>query len=441
MTPNLLVSPTTPQVEGITKAALLKRFLRETGLGVYGTATDGSADSLTDTTARASIKFSDGLYEGWWMRISAAGAAAPEDDIRVVDKYTGPAGFFRVLPAWSAVVAADDTYELWQVNPQLVLDLLDQVLTEDIYLPCWSILSEVPDFDMEQTHTTDWTASNATVAKSTSEPFMSGKRYLIITSTAGNGYARTPLFSVEPGHPYRAGALVRYVSSNAKLIVYDETNSAEITSVTVDRKHNVRILVDFQTPATCTQISFRLTTVTNGMISAWDEILLYSQQARSISLPWWVKNKGQVKGIFEAKHFNSLGDNIYSPELHGEIDRRWDVEDNPFGRGQLELRSRQGFIKEPLFIFGLRNEVAYTSNTEEKLVDANYFVACLAYRVFNTLVQTPALSYLESDWINARVDDWTKEYKKLSYQQMERLEQVRQSDSPMGQFLDSRFVF
>ena len=76
MTPNLLASPSLAQIEGLTKAAFLKRFLRDTGLGVYGTVTAAdSADTFVDTTSRASVKFSDSLYEGWWVRVSAAGSA------------------------------------------------------------------------------------------------------------------------------------------------------------------------------------------------------------------------------------------------------------------------------------------------------------------------------------------------------------------------------
>ena len=442
MTPNLLASPSLAQVEGLTKAAFLKRFLRDTGLGVYGTVTAAdSADTFVDTTSRASVKFSDSLYEGWWVRVSAAGSAAPEDEIRVVDGYIGPAGFFRVLPTFTATLAAADTYELWQVDPQLVLDMLDQVLTEDIYLPCWSILSEVPDFDMEQSGTSDWTASNATLAKSTAEPLMAGKRYLTVAATSGNGYARSALFNVESGHPYTAGAMARAGTSNAKLVVYDETNGAEITSVTVDKQHNVRVQVDFQTPATCVSLSLRLLTVTSGQTTSFDEVLLYSQQSSSISLPWWVKNKGQVKGVFKLTQMNSLDDHIYSPELRGEPDRRWDVEDTAFGRGQLELRARRFHMSQPLFIFGTRNETAYANNTEEKLVDSNFLVACLAYRVFNNLVQTPSLGYLEADWLKERAEYWTKQWKLLGYQQMERLEQVLVSDSPMGYYLNDRYNY
>jgi len=318
---------------------------------------------------------------------------------------------------------------------------MDQVLLEDTYLPCWTILSEVPDFDMEQSVTTDWTGSNATVAKSTTEPLMSGKRYLTVTATSANGYARSPLFAVEPGGAYRAGAMGRYVTSNGSFIVYDETNSAAIETVTITRRHNVRVLVDFQVPATCHSISLRLSTVDNLGITAWDDVMLYGQAAHSIVLPWWVKNKSQVKGIFKLHMRDSYGDSIYSPELVGEIDSKWDIQDNAFGRGQLQLRARQGNLQDPLFIFGTRNETAFASNTEEKLVDMNFMIACLAYRIFSNLVQTPENSYLETSWLTERAEYWTRQWKQLGYQQMERLEQIFRSDSPQGSYLDSRFNF
>src|SRR5690606_21535538 len=118
--------------------------------------------------------------------------------------------------------------------PQQVLNWIDECLTEQVYLPAWTILTMVPDGDMEQSHTTDWAVTNATRAKSDAVIGFYGKKMLEVTASADNGYAKSNSISVRAGSKYHASALGRpkTADTNAKFQVWDETNGAEIKSVT-----------------------------------------------------------------------------------------------------------------------------------------------------------------------------------------------------------------
>lgn len=432
-------------IEQLTRNALLKRFLRETGLGDYGTATGGSTTTIIDTTKLQSTQFNTREWVGGWGRISkdAGGAgAAPEGSISPITTYAPSTGTITLNPAITAVAASDE-YELWRVNPSTVLDLLDQILKEDVFLPCWTMLSELPDYDMEASTYADWTASNTTLSKSTTDPVIAGKRHLSVVTTSALGYARSALVTVEPGKTYHVSALVRCsaASTTARLLAYDETNAATIDSRDSVRRYPVRLGFEFTIPTDCYQMSIRLANVENTVTTLWDEVVLFAQESTSIALPWWVKSKDQVKGVFRYLP-HSIATDLNQPEFHGEQDKQWDIQDNPFSRGQLRLQARYGSIAQPLFIFGLRNETAFANdNSDGKLVDQNYLLACLGYRVFHMLSQQPNSGLVDMKWMQGQLIYYNDLWKKEQYRQMERLEQVITSPSPLVNIQDRRFQY
>lgn len=433
--PLLQTSPTTAQVEGVTRKAILDRFLRETGLGTTGTITgvSGGATTTFDDTARLkSSQFPSSDWVGGWARISkdAGGAsAAPENEHSPITTYDPTTnGRITVNPAMTAMAAGDE-YQLWRFpNPSVVKDFLDQCLQNDIYLPCWSVLSEVPDFDMEANNTTDWTASNATVTKITgTEPVIAGKRWLKVAATSDDGYARTASMNVEPGTRITVSAIgqVGDSATTGTLQLYDVTNSAEITSVSTTRLYPVRLLKDITIPSTCKSIQVRLITEENGKNTYWDEVIVYTPNGNDIALPWWVKSKDQVKGIFEL-NTSQVASDMYETTLRGTLTNKYTIIDNAFGRGQLRLVNRNGGgITKPLFILGIRNEVAYATDTlDYKRVDENLLMACLGYKVFGHLKQLPTAGTVNSNWIKTQYAEYEKSYKQLMRQQSTRLDEI-----------------
>src|SRR3990167_847738 len=189
----IIASFTTPHAEGITRNTLLERVLRETGLGTYGTATGGTVGTIIDTNELQSTQYNTLEYVGGWARIGqSSDNLAPENETRPITTNAPSTGTISVNPDFTVAPASGEKYQLWKKpNPRKVLDLVDEVLTEELYFPCWTMLSEVPDYDMEQSHTTDWTASNTTLTKQTGEPKLAGRRWLRVVTTSALGYARS----------------------------------------------------------------------------------------------------------------------------------------------------------------------------------------------------------------------------------------------------------
>ena len=403
------------QLEGVTRNTLLKRFLRDTGLGVYGTATGGSTSSIIDTNRLLSSQYNTDQYEGGWFRISkdASGPnAAPEGSIRAIDNYDPGTGTITTQETLSAV-AADDEYEIWRYpHPQDVLDTLDTTLQQDILLPTRSVLSEIPDFDMEASGVTNWSVANATRAKATAAAEMNGKQYLRVTNTAINGYAASVQMRVEPGKSYRLMATCRttVVNTTARLYAWDDTNNAAIASRDTIRRHSTRLAFDFTVPAGCYLMSVLLAGLEAGAINDWDDVVLYPQEAHTIALPWWVRNRNQILAVGRLRE-NQVASDVYEPDLIGDLTNEWDIVDSAFGRGQLRLTSIRPSL--PAFIVGLRPESAYADdNVDTKFVDENYLIVALKYRVFETLANSSGP--LERGWVDAHYEQFRKDYEQYA---------------------------
>lgn len=430
-------SPTLASVETLTRAQIIKRWARESGLAQIGTATGGSTTTIVDTTRLKSSQYSDDSWTGGYARISydaGGAAAAPEGELSPITTYAASTGTVTFNPAMTAAPASGDIYQLFrQPHPQDVLDHLDTILTQETWLPCWQLLTEVPDGDMEQNNTTDWTASNATVTKVTAEPAMSGSRWLSVATTSAGGYAKSGALRVVPGKSYYIGALSRCAaaSTTAQLIAYDETNSAAIETLTHSKLTNVRLWKHITIPATCDQITIRVGSSENSKTTLWDDVVFYGLEDYSIALPWWVKNGAQVKGVFKMRP-ESIGTNLLNPSLRGEPDSKWDiVPETAFGRNQLRLTARSGYMNEPLFIFGSRNETAFANeNTDVKHVDGNWINAALMYKVYRQLASTPQQGGLDMAWVKAQAAEWKEEYDRQKRSQAARLELVMRSNAP-----------
>lgn len=428
----LSVSHTTPTSEGITREEFLRYLLRTAKLGWYGVATGGDISTIESDKLR-STGYDPQDFERAWVRISLnadSAGSAPEGQIRNVEEFIPEDGSISVDPDFSVNVAASDRFELYFYHhPQDVLDTIDDILTEEVLLPRWAILSECPDYDMEQTHTTDWAASSATVTKQTAQPRMNGLRYLRIVTTGVNGYAKSATFNVMPGQQYHLSALMRCgAGATANLIAYDETNSAAIKTVETNSRANTRLWMQFTTPATCRQISIRLAGEESGVTVEADDVCIFAIGARSMSLPWWVENKDQVRAIFNMREQIFEGDELYE-EMRGEKDPLSDIRDS--ANGQLKLHKRQGTYQRPMFIFGQAHDVAFTDdNTDTRYIDKQYLTALVASKLFESLfAETPA----ENDryaWISSQVQRWMREKQVQQTYARERIENILQSLNP-----------
>lgn len=430
-----LVTPaawTTPQIETITRLQILKRALRQTALGITGTTTGaGSTTTFVDTTMFGSAAVNVNEWYGAWVRFTSGTLAG--QFFNIVPTITVGTGTVTFSPTAGGSPGSSATYEIWkQVNPQQVLDALDDIVVQELMFPCWTILSEVPDGDMEQNNTTDWTtAVSATQTKQTAEPTMSGKRYLRVVTSGTNGYARSQLLNVVPGRAYHLSCLARAsaASTTTQAILFDETNSVALKTLQWANLTTGRMWATVTVPTTCKQVSIRLGCAESLVTGYFDEVCFYALDTVDFPAPWWVYERAQVQGIFRLVPRLNLNSTTWAPELAGEIDQRWDVRpDDTFGRGQLRIMARQGGTNDPLFIFGARNETAFASDSETKNIDGNLVNAALCVRLYEMILarsvgvdQTAALRNL------ARWEDvFTKERRS----HLKKLRDVFQSSTP-----------
>lgn len=433
----------TPQtlLEGVLRKDVLKRVLREGRLGITGTATGGSTTTIVDTTRLQSNRYTDKDWEDAWARISkdAGGSgAAPQGDIRPASTYAPSTGTVTITPAFSSSssVASGDLYELWRYpHPQEVLDILDTVLTQETFRPEWCFLSALPDFDFEAAAiATNWgTASGASAALRTTEPLIHGKQYVRVTdSGSGNGYLPTAAIAVEPSRSYYVSALVRGIDSDdtAQLIAYDETNSAAIDSKTCTKTYTARVGFPFTTPSTCKSITIRLASQGVSDVTDWDDVVFYEIGQKTMPLPWWVKNRDQVKGIFELRSRGTNENSVYAAEMVGAETDAWDVRDTVTGRLEL-VRRDGGGITKPLFLFGTRPETAYSNDhSDTKYVNEEFLVAATLYHVYDMLSGDLDAGSVDMSWIQSQRSIWYRRYINALDAQDENLEKYFQSPRP-----------
>lgn len=437
---------TTATVESLSQRQIIDRFLRESGLGVAGTATTGATTNITDTVRLKNTSIRDTEFDGDWARVSydAGGAsAAPEGEIRACTAFVPGTGVATV-DAFSVAVAAGDGYQFFHVmHPQDVLDHLDVVMKEDIFLPDWTLLTEVPDGDMEQANTSDWAVTSAARSKSSAEPAMNGKRWLLVTTSGANGYAETANnISVFPGKRYHCSALLCAddSSSTAKLVLYDKTNSAELGSVSVSSLNPVRAWLEVAVPATCLQVGIRLVGVQNGANIKADDVCFFCMDDRDVLAPWWSKKASSIKQVFRTS-WDSIGTNLYSPVPRLLPDtNRWDYRDTAFGRGQARMASAKGTLTGPVAVFGIRNETAFSNaNTDLKHCDANHVQAALGRRVFEQLSSYMNSGNLDRAWALEKLAYYTDAWRKCQRDQENRLEELVQSSVGDGQFFSHQW--
>lgn len=445
----VVAASTTPNLDGVSRANLFKKLALDTGLLVTGTATDGDTESITDTNLLKTSQGSPSEWIGGWARVSydaGGSAAAPEGEIRPIKDYQPELGKVLVEPYFSAAIVSTDKYELWKINPTIVKDLLDQCLTNDLFLPCWTVLSEVPDSDMEQSHTTNWTAGGtATVSKQTAQPRLtsSGNRYLRVVSSAAGDYARSALLGIEPGKPYHLSAVARCsaASTTAKLQIYDETNGAEIKSQTSSRLFPARLWFNFTAPDTCYTVSVRLINVEASVTTEWDEVSFFSTVAADIPAPWWVKIRDQVKGVFRLDPIN-ISSQIWDASLRGEEDARFDVVPNFGGFSRFTVKAREGLLDTPLYIYGSRNDTAYSDdNTDLKYLDINLLASCLKYKLYKYHSQPLVTGLLDADNFKSMLGPIESEWMQLSQSQAVELDRTIDSPTPNAYFLNPRFTY
>lgn len=265
---------------------------------IVSTSTGTAANTTTITDSGIGAGLVDNDYYRAWVYIAETTTGSPA--VGEVSRVTNQsATALTVSPAFTDEVQTGMDYELhYWFHPEVVNDVLDNILESlefGIILP----LTLIPDGSMEATGTTSWTASNASLAKNTTAAnIINGTQSLAVTATAANGQARSTSVSLPPNTPVIASADVVITSGDqAKLILYDVTNSAEIETATSSATGPVRLQVNATTPATCEQVQLRLVSVNDTDVTYWDNAILLSQLQSTYTVPSDAEWSFDVKGV------------------------------------------------------------------------------------------------------------------------------------------------
>lgn len=428
------------QDRSTTEKDIIDRALRITSLGETGIATAGSTSTIVDTARLQSTQFSATRHVGGWGRISkdaAGSAAAPEREFSPITTYAPSSGTITVNPVLSAGVAVGDEYQLCYMNPSKILAELTAVLEEDVFVQYKEVLSEVLDFNMEAGGVTNWTLTNASATKSVAEPTLGGRQVLRLTATSANGQARSELINVRPGATVVFGAVAApSTASDLKCILYDETNGAELSSLTSTYLIPVRFIKQVTIPTTCYKVSIRLVVVSNGAIGHFDDVVFFDTEAQTIAMPSWVKSHPHLTKVFKLDP-TQIADGIFYHELVGdEVTSEWTPEEGGFGRGQVQLFSakRRG-VGQTLFIDGIRNDVAFTSSTGDTKYIDEYFVATgLAYKMLKIRSLQGYSSEEESKYFEEKLKQCEAEWATMKRNQAQRLTPRRESQPAWGNY-------
>lgn len=414
----------TPQWLQTTQPMITSSFLDATGLGWSSTATAaGSTTTLIDA-GRLQMPYANKRnWLGSYVRM-IGGTEANLGQVRQVQSYdpnTGTVGFSPALPS---ATADEDTYEMWNtsVPPQTVTNLLDRLVSQNgLALPTYSLLSEVPDFDMEQSGTAAWTSTNATIAKvpwTASTRGISGKQALGVTTTAANGYATcaNPI-AVRGGTTYWLSAQFTpanpSVANHGFVQFIDVVTGAEVDRIDTSSKATTRLWKPVANSSReTTLINVRFGSQESGVTGHWDDVVVLDAEAMDAPLPYWMGTESAFKEAYVWRPVVSgVGQQDFDPALMGYPAQGWRPFTDVFSNGgQLRLRG-QGVPGNMMYVYGVRNETAWGSGIlETKRIDVQWATSALALQYWIRMKGQTVLDKQQDAAIVAQINWWKQEF-------------------------------
>lgn len=282
------------------------------GLGRLVTATDGSTTSIIAPNL-AGLANADLVQLGAPVYIEdTTDDQAPEGESSYVSSVPGASSMTVTLyPDLTTAVAASDTGEVWHRHLQHI-DRVNECISraDNEFCHRWVLtpLTMLLDGDMEKTAYGDWTAGDsATLAKTASSEGWPIRQYLTVTNAANAGYAYQDV-QVVADEQFSLVVLCAASAINthtAKVIAYDQTNSAAITlsgdEGTAETGKALQILRNtFTIPTDCVVLRVEL-----GVDAAADDVLfgwaaLTRRNVNEVVLPDRVKDAASVGRVFQA---------------------------------------------------------------------------------------------------------------------------------------------
>ncbi len=222
---------------------------------------------------------------------------------RMVVSYAPSTGSFGVSPNFSAIPANTTYFDIYKRGIKYT-DIKSAVNSALGKLRYHTIapLTLVADGDMEASVTTNWTAVNTTFTKvATAGNLMRGTLSGRTVGSAANGYIQSGTIKCIGGDSYYIGVRCKAAIGTAKLVAYDVTNSAEITSSTWAGTEWENLYFTATTPATCEGLAVRLQGVATSDDCNWDDVIALRTSVNEMALPTWVTDYRQIISIGQGR--------------------------------------------------------------------------------------------------------------------------------------------
>lgn len=273
-----------------------------------GTATDGTSSQIEDTSVdspiRSSLHGAD-YWKGKWAYVSAGTNSGVERRIAT----SAATGQINLDQVYASAIDTTSVYEIWPfsrtVLRQAVRDALLRCMHED-----WLLVTELADGDFRASGVSDRTNSNASSSKITTEAnLLMGPQALRVLNSGANGYSRlTTAHPVRQLVGYRVEAQGRETVGTADLVIWDDTNNAEIDSLSTAQSAPdpgtgfFRLVINFVTPDGCNAIQVRHAGVGASDDIAWSFVSLHRQATREYVLSTTIEDPQWVAAAYWRLH-------------------------------------------------------------------------------------------------------------------------------------------
>lgn len=227
----------------------------------------------------------------------------------VNDAALGSGGSLLVSPDFASstgsAIASVPGHGIFQMypkgfNPDILVDAINRVLENTEAYFMWPLTEFFADNDMEETGTSSYSSSNATLAKASGS--WNGSQMLNVTASAAAGYAAATLGVLE-NEQFMFAAMGRVTSGDTgRLRLWDATAGAELavsedftnSSAWLEFKFGPIVVAD-----NTASLELRMMSVNNTDVSHWDDIQAWILGSYNYPMPSWLTRPEQIVDIVE----------------------------------------------------------------------------------------------------------------------------------------------
>lgn len=284
-----------------------------------------------------------------------------------------------VSPAFSATVPSNMDYALYPqgYSPEECIDAIREALRMTEVPTIW-LPSLVDDANFDANDVTQWAAVDTPTTRAfttTAANALLGERSLhVITNAVDEGAASNRVLVTEQ-EQLLLWAAVQSISGDCQVVLYNNTASSDVYSVTIDQEAFTEVLFQRAVPDNCEAVRVRFlsdaTAASEFYVSAG--VVLQSLWRRHYAVPSWLTRPEQVKGsrYMPQGWTSEAGDSYaaFSSEWESGPDLNWQREMRGLNPLRVEFKGR---MLAPVALLCARPPVDLTDDTTDSPVDREY---------------------------------------------------------------------